>query len=134
MRRRLNAVLESRGSLMMLSLSIDPTFWPGYYVADVSKPTGQRWVATGSEIDGQWVPSQRQALEWCRKRRAVGEFVKALHKAGYLRSPHYFAVIEIQPETLMVHWHILVEASFVPCDKAEVLWGAESSALGWAEA
>ena len=40
----LNAVLESRGSLMMLSLSIDPTFWPGYYVADVSKPTGQRWV------------------------------------------------------------------------------------------
>jgi hypothetical protein len=106
----------------MLSLSIDPTFWPGYYLPDETKPTGQRWVPTESKIDGESVPSQRQALDYCRKRRVVGEFVKALFKAGCLRSSRYFAVVEVQDETLMVHWHLLVEADFVPMELSRLLW------------
>ena len=112
-RKRLQRVFAGQ-ELVMVSGTIDPMFWPGHYVPDPSRPSGQRWLPTGSVVDGEYRPSQEQAYLYCSEKHVVGEWVKAMVKSGVLRRAVYFCARELQSGTGMIHFHLLVSVKYLP--------------------
>lgn len=92
---RLIPVLETFQGLMMLTLTIDPKLFDG----------------------------PEAAYRYVRDKRAVAELVRALHRRGVLHSKRYFYVIEWQRQTEMPHFHVLVDATFIPFELLCDLWG-----------
>jgi len=91
---RLIPVLETFDGMMMLTLTVDPKLFE----------------------------SPRSAFDYLKARRCVAELIRALSKSGHLRSRRFFYVVEWQTETLMPHFHVLVESSFIPFDDLKRLW------------
>lgn len=78
----------------------------------------QMWTLT---IDPQQFNGPREMLDWVRDNRCIARFVRGLKAAGHLHSSRYFCVIEFQPSG-NPHWHLLVDASFVPFELAAEIW------------
>jgi hypothetical protein len=77
--------------------------------------------------DGSY--DQPAAHRYVKEKRCIGEWMRSMRKAGYLESDRYFAALEFQmgqdgrPGTLMPHWHVLVDAYFIPQDVGQERWG-----------
>lgn len=97
-------VLSTFSSIMMLTLTVDPTLFR----------------------------DAEEAFWYCRDQRAVSEFIRAVKKAGYLESGRYFCIIEWQKNGF-AHFHLLVETKFIPHTLLAQLWGRNrpSSAPAW---
>lgn len=105
LRERLIPVLKTFSCMMMLTLTYDPKLFP-------DGPESAYW--------------------YMRKRRAVSELVRALWKAGYLKSRRWFYVVEWQ-ENENAHFHLLVESDFIPFKVLAKFWGRNrpKSAPAW---
>lgn len=94
LRSRLTETIKKFESLMMWTLTIDPTLF-----ADPSA-----------------------AFSHARSKRAVSELIRALTKRKRLLTRHYFYVVEWQERTEMPHWHLLVNAKHVPFTDVCEIW------------
>jgi len=79
----------------------------------------QMWTLT---IDPTLFADPESAFAHVQKRRAIGELIRALDKMGVLHSRRYFCVVEWQKETKMPHYHILLDASFIPFALVCSIW------------
>ena len=95
LRARLIPALQAFKGLMMLTLTVDP----------------------------ELLPSPQAAYLHVRKRRAISRLMQDLDRAGWLHSRRYFYVVEFQKDTLQTHFHVLIDATFVPKDAIEESWG-----------
>ncbi len=95
LRQQLIPVLQTFQGLMMLTLTVDPKLFA----------------------------SPEIAYRYVRDKRAVAELVRALYKAGHVKSRRYFYVVEWQKNTQMAHFHLLVESNRVPFDDLAAFWG-----------
>jgi hypothetical protein len=86
LRRRLLPVLETFQGLLMLTLTLDPSLFE----------------------------SPAHAYRYVRDRRCVALLVRKLHRLGMLHSRRYFYVVEWQKVSEMPHFHLLLDASFIP--------------------
>lgn len=93
LRERLKSVLATFQSVQMWTLTIDPTLF-------------------GDE---------EEAYRYVRNKRAISELVRALKKAGHLKTERYFVVAEFH-KSGWVHFHLLVEASFIPFELVCEIW------------
>lgn len=91
---RLLPVLETFDGMMMLTLTVDPKLFA----------------------------SPLAAYEYLKEHRCVAELVRSLWKAGHLRSRRFFYVVEWQRETEMPHFHLLVDADFIPFGSLAEAW------------
>lgn len=71
-------------------------------------------------VDPKLFASQKDAYAYVQMKRCIGEWIRSMDKAGHLHSRRYFCVVEWQmgkgekEGTLMAHYHVLVDASFIP--------------------
>lgn len=79
------------------------------------------WTLT---IDPKLFASPEAAYRYCREKRVISRWVAKLFKAGHLESKHYFCAIEWQQNTEMVHFHVLLNAHFIPWDVGIRAWGS----------
>ena len=79
----------------------------------------QMWTLT---LDPTLFETPEAAYHYCREKRVVSRLVRFLRQRGYLLSRHYFVAVEWQKNG-MVHYHLLVEAQFIPFDVVADLWG-----------
>jgi hypothetical protein len=86
LRMRLIPVLETFSGLLMVTLTVDPSLF--------SDP--------------------ESAYSYMRERRCIGRTVQDLLRWGHLRSRRYFYVVEWQKRTEQAHFHVLLDAEFVP--------------------
>lgn len=94
LRRRVTAALSPWSSVFMLTLTLDP------------------------ELFG----SPEEGYRWVRSSRAVSLLVQDLWRRGLIRSRRFFYVLEWTKKG-WPHWHLLVEARYVPHREALELWG-----------
>jgi len=102
LRSELVPILETFGGLLMISLSVDPSLFR----------------------------SPKDAYLYMRKRRCLALTMQDLRRASCLFSPRYFYVVEWQKETLQAHFHVLLDASFVPHELLLASWSKHRPA--WA--
>jgi hypothetical protein len=93
-RKRLLPVVKQWASVMMLTLTIDPKLFG----------------------------SPEEAFRYVKEHRCVPRLIRRLASAGFLNSKQFFAVIEWQKNG-MPHFHVLVEAEFVPHKELAKAWG-----------
>jgi len=79
----------------------------------------QMWTLT---IDPELFSSPQAAFEYVREKRSVANLVRRLYQRGYLHSKRYFCVLEWQKNTEMIHFHVLLDASFIEFDAVCELW------------
>lgn len=79
----------------------------------------QMWTLT---IDPQLFESPEAAYRYCREKRVIGEMVRFLDEKGVLHSKRYFVAVEWQQGTEMVHYHLLLDASYVPWELMRDRW------------
>jgi hypothetical protein len=96
LQRRLAERLASFRSVYMISLTIDP----------------------------QLFSCQKDAYEYVRDKRCVARLVALLGKRGCLHTSRYFYVVEWQEDTEMPHFHLLLEADFIPFDDICEAWNS----------
>lgn len=94
LRERLLPVLSTFRGLLLVTLTVDPTLFP----------------------------SPQAAYEYMRERRCIARTMQDLWRAGCLHSRRYFYVVEWQKNTEQAHFHILLDASFVPWAKLLASW------------
>jgi hypothetical protein len=80
----------------------------------------QMWTLT---IDPKLFASAKEAHEYVRRHRCVSEWVRSLRVGGRLISGDYICVVEWQKETEMPHFHVLLNARFIPYEVALGRWG-----------
>jgi hypothetical protein len=73
-------------------------------------------------IDGSLFASPEEAWHYVMDKRVLSLFVKKLHKSGFLISRDYFWVVEWQEETQQAHWHLLLDAEFIPFGAIVEVW------------
>jgi hypothetical protein len=73
-------------------------------------------------VDPKLFSNPEEAYRYVRRKRCVAELVRALLKAGFLYSRRFFYVVEWQKNTEMAHFHLLVEADFIPFHTLAALW------------
>ncbi|WP_145084814.1 rolling circle replication-associated protein [Anatilimnocola aggregata] len=83
-------------------------------------------------VDPKLFGSPVEAYRYVREKRAIAELVRALKKAGHLRSNRYFYVVEFHKNG-WAHFHLLLEAEFIPFKVLCQLWGRNrpKSAPAW---
>jgi hypothetical protein len=94
LRLRLQPVLETFTGMMMVTLTVDPTLFE----------------------------TPRDAYEYMRERRCVARTIRDLYRWGYLHSQRYFYAVEWQKETQQAHFHVLLDASYVPFSRLLESW------------
>jgi hypothetical protein len=83
------------------------------------------WTFT---IDPKLFNSPAAAFEYARDNRCISNTMRELRKRGFLHTGRYFVVVEWQmgtgdePGTLMPHWHLLADSSFIPFETVCQLW------------
>ena len=87
-------VLETFRAVMMLTFTIDPDLFE----------------------------SPRAAYEYVMDHRCLSRTLQDLHRWGYLHSRRFCYVIEFQRRTLQAHFHVLVDASFIPFEALLASW------------
>lgn len=73
-------------------------------------------------LDGTLFDSPEAAYRYVRESRCLALLVKELHARGHLHTRAYFWVIEFQEDTKQAHWHLLVDASFIPFGEIVEIW------------
>lgn len=74
-------------------------------------------------VDGKLFPDgPDQAYSYVMDERCISRLVRELKRRGYLHTGRYFWVVEWQEETQQAHWHLLLDASFVPYGEVVELW------------
>ena len=86
LRRRLNPILATFEGLLLVTLTVDPSLFA----------------------------SPKDAYFYIRERRCIARTIQDLWRRGVLHSRRYFYVVEWQKRTEQAHFHILLDASFVP--------------------
>lgn len=94
LRAELIPVLETFTGIMMLTLTVDPELFA----------------------------SPRAAYLYVREKRGISELMRRLHDGGHLHSRRYFYVVEFQQHTEQAHFHVLIDASFVPKGAIDEAW------------
>jgi hypothetical protein len=82
--------------MMMLTFTVDPTLFDG---------------------------DPHEAFKFVTKTRAIAKAMQFLRRRDVLHSENYFYVIEWQKNG-MPHWHVLVDASFIPIQTVRDAWNA----------
>jgi len=95
LRKKLIPILETFSGLFMLTFTVDPALFP----------------------DAQ------AAYLYMRENRCIAKTIQDLFRRGHLCSRRYFYVVEWQKDTEQAHFHVLVDAEFVPWDELLRLWG-----------
>ena len=73
-------------------------------------------------VEGSLFKSQEESWLFVMQNRLLGRFVRELDRCGFLHSRAYFWVLEFQTDTEQPHWHLLVDATFVPFGKIVEIW------------
>lgn len=94
LRAELIPVLKTFTGLMMLTLTIDPELFA----------------------------SPKEAYLYVREQRALSRLMRDLDRAGHLHSRRYFYVVECQRDTEQVHFHVLIDATFIPKEAIDASW------------
>jgi hypothetical protein len=85
----------------------------------------QMWTFT---VDPKLFSSPKRAFDYVRANRCISETIRQLRRKGFLHSARYFAVVEWQmgegneKGTEMAHWHVLLDASYIPFDVVCEIW------------
>jgi len=77
------------------------------------------WTFT---IDPKLFTSPAEAFKYVREKRCISQTMRKLNRWGFLHTFRYFYVVEWQKESEMVHFHVLVDSSFVPFAKVCEAW------------
>ena len=75
-------------------------------------------------LDGSLFASPEEAWRYVMDKRLLSLFVKKLHISGFLNTRDYFWVVEWQEETQQAHWHLLVDADFIPYGAIVEAWSS----------
>ena len=94
LRRRVVEVVNTFQAVAMISLTVDRTLFR----------------------------NAQEAYEWVRGKHGIGLLIKNLRRKGWLDSARYIWFIEFQ-KAGWPHWHILVDAKYVPAALVYELWG-----------
>ena len=100
LRERLLPVLETFTGLLMWTFTIDPKLFA----------------------------SPVEAFEYARENRCISNVMRELRRRGFLHSGRYICVVEWQmgkgeeEGTLMAHYHVLADSSFIPFETVCELW------------
>jgi hypothetical protein len=86
LRKRLFPILETFSGLLLVTFTVDPCLFP----------------------------SPKSAYLYIRERRCIARTIQDLSRWGYLFSRRYFYVVEWQRNTEQAHFHVLVDARFIP--------------------
>ena len=73
-------------------------------------------------VDPQLFTTPKNAYLYMRERRCVSVTMQDLRRSGHLHSARYFYVVEWQKETEQAHFHVLLDASFVPHKELQAMW------------
>jgi hypothetical protein len=69
------------------------------------------WTFT---VDPELFRDPVQAYRYMRERRCIARTLQDIWRAGYLHSQRYFYVVEWQRDTEQAHFHVLLDASYIP--------------------
>ncbi len=78
------------------------------------------WTFT---VDPKLFDSPRDAYFYVRENRCIARTVAEIFDGGWLHSRRYWYVVEWQRDTQMAHYHVLLDASFIPWDFVLSAWG-----------
>lgn len=95
LRDRLLPILASFRGLMMWTFTVDPSLFD----------------------------SPRDAFYYVRDNRCIAKTIQDLDRGGWLHSRRYWYVVEWQRQTQMAHYHVLLDATFIPWDLVLASWG-----------
>jgi len=73
-------------------------------------------------VDPMLFPSPKGTYQYLQDQRCLSKTMQDLRRGGYLHSSRYFAVLEWQKDTQQPHYHILVDASYIPHEKLMKYW------------
>lgn len=73
-------------------------------------------------VDGSLFPGPEQAWLYVMENRLLSRLIRDLEQRGYLHSKAYFWVVEFQHQTEQPHWHMLLDAKFVPYGEIVEIW------------
>ena len=73
-------------------------------------------------VDGSLFENQEAAWQYVMENRLLSRLVRELDRRGHLHSKAYFWVVEFQKRTEQAHWHLLLDASFVPYGELVEIW------------
>jgi hypothetical protein len=73
-------------------------------------------------VDPLLFDSPKAAYLYLCKRRCLSRTVQDLRRGGYLNTDRYFYAIEWQRNTEQVHFHVLLDTSFVPFEELLASW------------
>lgn len=93
-RARLTRRLEEFTAVFMVTLTVDPSLFP----------------------------DPKAAYLYIRDRRAIARLRQDLHRWGHLHSRSCFYVVEFQRESQQAHFHLLLDASFIPKSEIDRAW------------
>ena len=92
-------------------------------------------------VDRSLFEGPTEAYTWVREHHAIGRLVGRLKRAGFLRSGRFFCILEFQRDGGWPHWHLLVDAAFIPENAISAEWAkfrpdrdgrwGERTGLGW---
>lgn len=92
--RRLRPVLETFKGVMMWTFTLDPELFE----------------------------TPEEAFRFVRHKRCISELMRTLRERGYLHSDRYFYVVEFQKESQQAHWHLLMDATYIPKEVVQEIW------------
>jgi hypothetical protein len=94
LRKKLFPILETFSGLLLVTFTVDPTLFP----------------------DAQ------SAYLYMREHRCIAKTIQDLFRRGYLCSRRYFYAVEWQRNTEQAHFHVLVDARFIPWSELLSSW------------
>jgi hypothetical protein len=73
-------------------------------------------------VDGKLFADPQNTWSYVMEERLIWRLVRDLSRRGYLNSPVYFWVVEFQKETEQPHWHLLLDAEYIPFGEIVEIW------------
>jgi hypothetical protein len=73
-------------------------------------------------VDGSLFASPEESWSYVMNERCLSRLMRELHRRGHLHTKSYFWVVEFQSQTEQPHWHILLDASFIPFGELVEIW------------
>jgi len=73
-------------------------------------------------LDGNLFASPEKGWQYVMDERLLARLVRELHRRGHLHSKAYFWAVEFQGDTKQAHWHLLLDATFVPYGEIVEIW------------
>jgi hypothetical protein len=73
-------------------------------------------------LDGDLFASPEQAWLYVMENRLLARLMRDLERRGHLYSKAYFWVVEFQKWTHQPHWHLLLDAKYVPYGEIVEIW------------